>query len=178
MKVIALSKSKTHSFSKDNCDRLTLIEGLGIEGDAHMGKTTQHIYQAERYPDMPNLRQVHLIHEELFSELSTKGFDVSAGELGENITTSGIDLLSLRRHTILKIGDEVQLEITGLRNPCKQINALGDGLMNAVLDKNDKGVIVRKTGVMSIVLKGGEIKVGDLIKVEFPSTPFLALETV
>lgn len=178
MKVRSLSKSPVHNFSKENCNSLTFIEGLGIEGDAHKGIKTQHLYQMKHTPDKPNLRQVHLIHEELFAELARKGIQLSAGQMGENITTSGIDLLSLARHTILKIGNSVELEITGLRNPCRQLNDLHPGLMQAVLEKGSEGAVLRKAGVMSIVSKGGEIKVGDSIEILLPEGDYIGLEPV
>ena len=176
--VLAVSKSKTYTFNKYNCERITLLKGLGVEGDAHMGKTVKHRSRMAKYPDAPNLRQVHLIHAELHEELSGKGFKVKPGEMGENITTSGIDLLALPKGTVLKIGNTAKVEITGLRNPCHQLNAIKDGLMKAVLDTDEHGNLIRKSGVMGIVIAGGEIMLGDNIKVLLPEEPFVRLEKV
>jgi len=176
--VQSLSKSKTHTFNKYNCESLTLLEGLGVEGDAHMGVTVKHRSRVAHDPSQPNLRQVHLIHTELFEELATKGFTVKDGEMGENITTKGIDLLSLPKDTILKIGSDAEIQITGLRNPCYQINSIQEGLMQAVLDKDENGNLIRKSGVMAIVLKGGVVRIGDEILVVLPAEPFVRLERV
>ena len=137
--VIALARDAAHRFSKQPCQRLTLLAGLGVEGDAHAGRTVQHLSRIARDPGQPNLRQVHLIHAELFDELATKGFAVAPGQLGENITTRGIDLLGLSAGTRLRLGAEAVIEITGLRNPCVQIDSLAKGLMAATLDKAADG---------------------------------------
>ncbi len=176
--VLALSKNKEHHFSKANTSFLTLLTGLGVEGDAHMGITVKHRSRVAQNPDQPNLRQVHLIHAELIDELREKGFQVMPGSMGENITTSGIDLLSLPKGARLHIGDEVILEITGLRNPCSQLDHFQEGLMKAVLDKDAQGNLIRKAGIMSVVIAGGKIRVYDLIKVVLPALPFMALERV
>lgn len=176
-KVVALSKSDSHTFNKYNCDRLKLLAGLGIEGDAHMGKTVKHRSRVKKDPTTPNLRQVHLMHAELFEELSEKGFTVHPGQMGENITTQGIDLLNLPKNTVLKIGAS-EIVITGLRNPCSQLESIQTGLMKAVLDKDEQGEIIRKAGIMGIVQAGGEISTGDTIFVELPQQPHLTLEKV
>ena len=176
-KVIALSKSDSHTFSKYNCDKIVLVAGLGVEGDAHMGKTVKHRSRVAKDPTQPNLRQVHLMHAELFDELTEQGFQVEAGEMGENITTRGIDLLGLPRDTILSIGTS-KIKITGLRNPCKQIDSFQKGLLKAVLDKDEEGNLIRKSGIMGIVLEGGEVLVGAEIKVELPAEPYAKLERV
>lgn len=176
-KVVALSKSESHTFNKYNCDGLTLLTGLGVEGDAHMGKTVKHRSNVKKDPSAPNLRQVHLMHAELFEELSEKGFTVHPGEMGENITTQGIDLLNLPKNTVLKIG-ATEIVITGLRNPCSQLESIHAGLMKAVLDTNDQGEIIRKAGIMGVVRAGGDITTGDTIFVELPEQPHLALEKV
>jgi MOSC domain-containing protein YiiM len=176
--IIALSKSELHTFSKINCDKLLLLEGLGIDGDAHMGKTVKHRSRVKQDPNQPNLRQVHLIHSELFDEVAAKGYHVLPGQIGENITTRGIDLLSLPKGTILKIGSESLVEITGLRNPCSQLNTIKEGLMNAVLGKDDDGNLILKAGIMGIVIKGGEIHVNDSIEILLPQQPFVKLERV
>ena len=176
--VKSVSKSGEHTFSKFNCDKIQLLKGLGVEGDAHMGKKVKHRSRVAKDPTQPNLRQVHLIHSELFDELSEKGFKVRDGEMGENITTSGIDLLNLPQGTKLRIGKSVQIEVTGLRNPCKQLDTLQVGLMKALLDKAEDGSLIRKAGIMGIVLEGGEINGGDEIIVEFPPSPLKKLERV
>ncbi|MCG8328000.1 MAG: MOSC domain-containing protein [Chitinophagales bacterium] len=176
--VKSLSKSKGHTFNKYNCDQLTLLKGLGVEGDAHMGEKVKHRSRVAKDPNQPNLRQVHLIHAELFEELAQQGFQVQDGEMGENITTTGIDLLNLPKDTILSIGTASKIKITGLRNPCNQINSIQNGLMQALIDKDEEGNIIRKAGIMGIVLEGGAVNVGDEILVELPAEPHMKLEKV
>lgn len=176
--IIALSKSRAHTFSKFPYDRLVLLKGLGVEGDAHLGKTVKHRSRVAKDPSQPNLRQVHLVHSELFMELKKKGFDLSYGAIGENITTEGIALLNLPKGTLLKIGNDAIIEITGLRNPCAQLDGLQEGLMKAVLDRDIHGNLIRKAGIMGIVLEGGEIKKRDTIHVELPPKPHMKLERV
>ena len=167
--IISLSRDNEHNFSKPPVDQLTLLAGLGIEGDAHAGRTVQHLSRMAKEPNAANLRQVHLIHAELFEELAEKGFSVGPGQLGENITTRGLDLLGLSRGTRLRLGEEALIEITGLRNPCIQINAFAEGLMAATLDKAPDGSLVRKSGVMAVVITSGDVRVGDGI--ELASVP-------
>jgi MOSC domain-containing protein YiiM len=157
---------------------IRLVEGLGIEGDAHAGTTVKHRSRVARDATQPNLRQVHLIHAELFDELAADGFKVSAGELGENITTKGIDLLALPAGTRLAIGDSAVVEVTGLRNPCVQIDDFQKGLMRATLGKDSDGNLVRKTGVMSVVIASGDVRPGDAIKVLLPAAPHRKLAVV
>ena len=176
--IIAVSLSGRHTFSKPNQLSVRLVAGLGVEGDAHLGEKVKHRYHAARDPDAPNLRQVHLIHAELFDELRVAGFDVRPGELGENITTRGIDLLNLPRGTRLKLGDDAMVELTGLRSPCVQIDAFRAGLKAAVLARDAEGGVVRKSGVMAIVLVGGEVRPGDRISVEMPEGPLEQLMPV
>ena len=176
--VTAVSSSPSHSFSKPNRESIRLLAGLGVEGDAHLGTTVKHRSRVAKDPSQPNLRQVHLIHAELHDELRAKGFAVSAGEMGENVTTRGIDLLALPAGSRLLIGASAVIEVTGLRNPCVQIDRFQKGLMKAVLDKDDHGNLIRKSGVMAIVLEGGEVKAGDAIRVEMPSEPHRPLEVV
>lgn len=176
--VVAVNKSSIHTFSKYNCEKIMLLAGLGVEGDAHMGQKVKHRSRVAKDPHQPNLRQVHLIHIELFDELEKKGFRVSSGDLGENITTQGIDLLSFPRDTILLAGPTAKIKITGLRNPCKQINTFQEGLMKAVLVQDEAGNLVRKAGVMGIVLASGEVKKGDEIEVVLPPQPHVQLERV
>ena len=176
--IAAVHLSVKHSFSKTPQTSIRLLTGLGVEGDAHAGVTVKHRSRVAADPAQPNLRQVHLLHEELFEELREKGFEVNAGELGENITTSGVKLLELPRHSKLYIGSQAVVEVTGLRNPCAQINTFQPGLLAAVLDKNENGELLRKAGIMSVVLVGGEVYPGDKIQVELPEKPFLRLERV
>ena len=175
--VLAVSRSATHTMSKPNVDSLQILKGLGVENDAHQGITVKHRSRVARDPSQPNLRQVHLIHSELFAEVATQGFTVLPGQMGENITTSGIDLLRLPKGTILEIGS-VQLEVTGLRNPCLQIDGLQNGLLSAVLETDPDGNLIRKAGIMTIVLEGGEVRPDDNIKVILPPEPHQALEVV
>jgi MOSC domain-containing protein YiiM len=177
-KVVSVSSSTTHSFSKQKQGAIRLLAGLGVEGDAHMGETVKHRSRVARNPNQPNLRQVHLIHSELFDELSNGGFLVEPGQLGENMTTRGIHLLGLPTGTKLHIGETAVIEITGLRNPCVQIDQFQPGLLGAVLDHDENGNLIRKAGVMGIVLTGGEVRVGDAIRVEQPPEPHRPLERV
>jgi MOSC domain-containing protein YiiM len=167
--VVAVSRGRGHDFSKTPSDRIRLLAGLGVEGDAHLGKTDQHRSHVRKDPTRPNLRQVHLIHAELFEELRQRGFGVRPGDLGENITTSGIDLLALSAGTKLHLGATAVVEVTGLRNPCVQIDKFQRGLMVATLDKDAAGNLIRKTGIMSIVLAGGEVRPDEPILVERPA---------
>jgi MOSC domain-containing protein YiiM len=176
--VTAVSRSATHTFSKPVRESIRLLAGLGVEGDAHMGVTVKHRSRVARDPTQPNLRQVHLIHEELHDELRTADFCVGHGTMGENITTRGIDLLGLPCGTRLHLGDSAVVEVTGLRNPCNQLNGYQDGLMSAVLERDQEGHLIRKAGIMGIVLADGEVKPGDFIRVELPQEPHKRLEPV
>jgi MOSC domain-containing protein YiiM len=176
--VTAVSRSSSHSFSKPNQESIHLLTGLGIEGDAHLGQTVKHRSRVAKDPSQPNLRQVHLIHAELFDELAERGFTVAAGDMGENVTTRGIDLLSLPAGARLLLGESAVIEVTGLRNPCVQIDRFQKGLMKAVLGKDDQGSVIRKSGIMAIVLEGGEVRPGDAIRVELPAEPHRPLEVV
>ena len=167
--VTAVSRSRNHTFSKCNVRIIRLIAGLGVEGDAHLGEKVKHRYHIlKKGPDTPNLRQVHLIHDELFEELSVAGWNVQPGAIGENVTTRGIDLLALPVQTRLRLGDEAVIEITGLRNPCRQIEAFQHGLLSAVLGRDSEGNLIRKAGVMGIVVTGGHVKAGDAVSVMLP----------
>jgi MOSC domain-containing protein YiiM len=177
-RVIAVHRSSTHTMSKPTCERLRLLAGLGVEGDAHMGETVKHRSRVARDPTQPNLRQVHLIHCELFDELRVKGFDVTPGLMGENITTRGIDLLGLPTGARLHIGAAAVVEVTGLRNPCYQLDGLQEGLMKATLDRDAHGNLIRKAGVMGIVIAGGEVAAGDAIRVALPDGAHEALKPV
>jgi MOSC domain-containing protein YiiM len=176
--VIAVSRSPGHSFTKPNDSSVRLLEGLGVEGDAHLGTTVQHRSRVAKDPTVPNLRQVHLIHAELMDELEAAGFRVWPGAMGENVTTRGIDLLGLPTGTRLRLGAKAIIEITGLRNPCRQLNDFQPGLMNATLEHDAGGNLIRKAGVMAVVLAGGEIKPGDAIEIELPPEPWRKLAAV
>jgi MOSC domain-containing protein YiiM len=166
--IIAVSRSRSHTFSKPNELMIRLVAGLGVEGDAHMGEKVKHRYHAAKNPDAPNLRQVHLVHGELFDELRAGGFNIGPGAIGENVTTRGVDLLALPKGTRLQLGPDAVIEITGLRNPCRQIDAYQHGLMAAVLGRAPQGRLIRKAGVMAIVIAGGDVRAGDSIAVELP----------
>ena len=176
--VAAVSRSAKHTLIKANEDSIRLLAGLGVDGDAHSGATVKHRSRVARDPTQPNLRQVHLIHAELHDELRGAGFAASAGQMGENVTTRGIDLLALPAGTRLHIGDEAILEVTGLRNPCAQLDRLQPGLMAATLDRDEGGNLVRKAGIMAIVLAGGEVRTGDLIEARLPPPPLRPLAVV
>lgn len=177
-RVAAVSRSPTHTLVKANQDGIRLLTGRGVEGDAHLGERVQHVSRVKRDPTSPNLRQVHLIHAELHDELAAAGFTVRAGQMGENITTRGVDLLGLPAGTRLLLGDTAVVEVTGLRNPCAQLNKIEPGLMAATLGRDERGDLIRKAGVMSIVLTGGEVRPGDPIRVELPPAPHRALGPV
>ncbi|GIH20473.1 MOSC domain-containing protein [Rugosimonospora africana] len=176
--VTAVSSTAEHVFSKENRVGIRLLAGLGVEGDAHLGETVQHRSRVARDPSQPNLRQVHLIHSELHDELRDAGFTVSAGDMGENITTRGVDLLGLPTGARLRLGDSAVVEVTGLRNPCVQLNGFQSGLMSAVLGRDENGGLIRKAGVMGVVLTGGTVRPGDPIRVELPPLPHRGLEPV
>jgi MOSC domain-containing protein YiiM len=176
--VTAVSRDAVHAFSKENQGAIRLLAGLGVEGDAHAGETVKHRSRVARDPTQPNLRQVHLIHAELHDELRAAGFHVSAGEMGENVTTRGVDLLALPTGTRLRLGAEALVEVTGLRNPCSQLDRFEPGLTAAVLGRDADGSLVRKAGIMAVVLAGGEVRPGDAISVELPPGPHRALEPV
>jgi MOSC domain-containing protein YiiM len=174
----AVSCSLTHTFVKLNQRSIRLLTGRGVEGDAHAGETVQHRSRVARDPSQPNLRQVHLIHAELHDDLRAAGFVVSAGQMGENVTTRGIDMLALPTGTRLRLGSAAVVEVTGLRNPCFQLDDFQTGLMAAVLGRDEGGALIRKAGVMAIVLVDGEVRPGEPIFVELPPAPHRRLEPV
>jgi len=176
--VSAVCKSEIHSFSKPVCLSIQLIADEGVEGDAHSGKTVKHRSRVAVDPSQPNLRQIHLIHSELHEALIGQGFSVGPGIMGENITTAGIALLELPRNSLLHIGKNVIIQVTGLRNPCKQLDDYQKGLLAAVLERSPEGQLIRKSGIMAIVLTGGQVQAGDSIRVEMPTKPYLPLERV
>ena len=174
----ALSKSPEHTMSKSNERSLQLLAGLGVVGDAHSGVTVKHRSRVAQDPTQPNLRQVHLIHSELHDELASAGFSIQPGQMGENITTTGLNLLDMPQKTRLLMGESVVVEVTGLRNPCHQLDGIQSGLLKAVLGRDKNNNLIRKAGIMGIVITGGIIKVGDTIRVELPKPPFLPLDRV
>ena len=176
--VTAVSRSGTHTMTKPVRDSIRLLAGLGVEGDAHMGETVKHRSRVSRQPDQPNLRQVHLIHAELHEELRAAGFHVSAGQMGENVTTRGVALLGLPVGARLCLGATAVVEVTGLRTPCAQLDGVQPGLMAATLERDADGNLIRKAGVMAIVLSGGEVRAGDAVRVELPAAPHRVLEPV
>jgi hypothetical protein len=176
--VTAVSFSPTHTVAKKNQDLIRLLPGLGVEGDAHLGETVKHRSRVARDPSQPNLRQVHLIHSELHEELSAAGFAVAPGLMGENVTTRGLDLLALPTGTLLALGGAALIQVTGLRNPCTQLNGLQSGLMAATLDRDEAGNLIRKAGIMAVVLTGGIVRPGDPVSVTLPAGPHQPLKPV
>ncbi|MEW2047132.1 MOSC domain-containing protein [Streptomyces sp. NPDC005476] len=176
--VSAVSRSGTYSFTKPNRESVTLVAGLGVAGDVHAGATVKHRFRMKKDPSQPNLRQVHLIHEELFAQVRAAGFEVAAGELGENVTTRGIDLLGLPTGTLLRLGGEAVVEVTGLRNPCAQIDGFRSGLLKQVVGRGPDGRPAFRSGIMSVVLAGGVVRPGDPITVELPAGPHHPLRIV
>jgi MOSC domain-containing protein YiiM len=176
--VAVVSRSATHTLLKGNQLAIKLLEGLGVEGDAHAGATVKHRSRVARDPSHPNLRQFHLNHAELHQELRAAGFDVSPGQMGENITTLGIDLLRLPTGTRLQLGGAAVVEITGLRNPCAQLDQIQDNLLAAVLGRDEDGAVIRKSGIMGIVVASGWVRPGDPVVVELPPQPHRPLQPV
>lgn len=176
--VVAVSASRSHTFSKQPALFISLLAGLGVEGDAHSGATVKHRSRVARDAAQPNLRQVHLLQRELFDELALRGFRIAAGQLGENVTTAGIDLLALPTGTRLRLGASAVVQLTGLRNPCTQLNRFQPGLMAAVLERAPGGTLLRKAGVMGIVVADGEVRAGDAIEILLPAPPHRLLEPV
>ena len=179
MHVVAVSRSPGHTMAKPNVDEITLLAGLGVEDDAHCGVTVKHRSRVARDPSQPNLRQVHLVHAELHDELRALGYDLAPGEMGENVTTRGVDLLGLPVGARVQLGNDAVVEITGLRNPCGQLDGIQPGLRSATIDRDERDEIVRrKAGIMGVVVAGGTVRSGDAIVVELPTGPHRALEVV
>jgi len=176
--ITAVSRSATYTMIKPNEASIHLAVGLGVAGDVHQGVKVRHRGRVVRDPDQPNLRQVHLIHAELHDELRSTGFDLAPGEMGENVTTRGIDLLGLPAGALLHLGSSAVVEVTGLRNPCYQLDGLRPGLMAATLGRDGEGNLVRKAGVMGVVRREGDVRPGDSIEVELPREPHHPLEPV
>ncbi len=168
--VEAVSLRGSHSFSKTPRMWITLVAGLGVEGDAHLGATVKHRSRVARDPAQPNLRQVHLLQAELLDELAPRGFRIGPGDIGENILTRGVDLLGLPTGAVLRIGSAA-VRVTGLRNPCVQLDRFRQGLMAATLDRDAAGNLIRKAGIMGVVLTGGNVRPGDAIAVTLPDPP-------
>lgn len=177
-RVVSVSLSGSHGFSKQVATRIRLLAGLGVEGDAHCGALVKHRYRVKQDPTQPNLCQVHLLQSELFDELRGKGFEIAPGEMGENITTAGIDLLALPTGARLVIGETAVVEVTGLRNPCVQMDRFRTGLMRAVMERSTRGKVVKRAGIMGIVMAEGEVRAGDAIRVELPERPWRELVCV
>jgi len=169
-RVVAVCAGTAHGPFKPACERIKLVAGFGVAGDAHFGRTVQHRSRARAHPDWENLRQVHLIGAELLDELSGRGLLIAAGEMGENVLTAGVDLLALPTGTVLRLGPEAEVQLTGLRNPCRQLNQVRPGLMAAVLDRTDDGHLRRRAGVMAVVHRSGHVRPGDPITVDLPHT--------
>jgi MOSC domain-containing protein YiiM len=175
--VVAVHRTETHEFSKQTRESITLLAGLGVESDAHMGARVKHRSRVARDPNQPNLRQVHLVASELLDEVAGKGYEVAPGALGENVTTRGLDLIRLPVGTTLRIGDAL-LALTGLRNPCPQIRDLGEGLQSEMIGRDENGRLLLKTGVMSVVVRGGDVRPGDEIHVAFPPGAPMPMEKI
>ena len=176
--VVAVSRSAEHSFSKQVQQSIHLVEGLGVEGDAHLGTTVQHLSRVRKDPTQPNLRQVHLLTLELIDELNAAGFELAAGAIGENRLTSGVELLRLPQGALPHIGTNAVVEVKGLRDPCRQLDRYRPGLMAAVLEKDECGNLVRKAGIMAIVHSSGDVRPGDSIGIKLPPLPHQALDRV
>ena len=176
--MVAVSKDGQHRFSKTPCAQIILLEGIGIQGDAHAGVTVQHLHRLARDPTQPNLRQVHLLPREFFDEAREEGYQLGPGDLGENVLTEGLDLAGLSRDTLLHIGSGAVIRVTGLRNPCVQINRFRKGLLKVASGRDENGQVVLKAGIMGVVTTGGTIRTGDRIDVEPPASPHRGLECV
>ena len=176
--VKAVSCSPEHGTHKNVVEQIVLVEGKGVQGDAHFGTTVQHRSRVRKDPSQPNLRQVHLIGTELHEEVRSKGFHVVAGSMGENILTTGIDLLGLPTDTELCFDKGPVIRVTGLRNPCQQLNDFIPGLMQAVLDRTESGELIRRAGVMGVVVRGGIVTAGATIETRLPPAPHRSLKPV
>lgn len=177
-RVVAVHAASDYQFSKDTTPSIELVAGLGVVGDAHFGSTVQHRSRVARDASQPNLRQVHLVMSELLDEVNAAGHDVQPGQLGENVTTAGIDLIDLPVGTVLRLGDDELVAVTGLRNPCKQIEGFGAGLLKKMFIDGPDGRKIGRTGAMSVVLAGGAVHAGDTIEARFPAGAHTPLEKV
>jgi MOSC domain-containing protein YiiM len=176
--VTSVNVSAVHDFSKSPQAEIELLEGLGVAGDAHCGTTVKHRSRVRRNPSQPNLRQVHLLQAELFDEVAVSGHPLRPGDMGENVTTTGVDLLALPRDTVLRLGDTAEVRLTGLRNPCWQIDSFQQGLLKHMLGVGEHGEIVRRAGVMAVVRRSGPVRAGDHVSVVLPDLPHHRLEKV
>ena len=169
--MVSVNVSAVHRFSKTPQPSIRLLEGLGVQGDAHSGTTVAHRSRVRKDPDQPNLRQVHLLHTELFDDVARHGHRLLPGDMGENVTTTGVDLLALPRDTVLRLGDEAEVLLTGLRNPCFQIHNFSRGLLKHMFDRDAEDRVVRKAGVMAVVRRSGLVRAGDTVSVVLPPSP-------
>ncbi|HYO32477.1 MAG TPA: MOSC domain-containing protein [Nocardioidaceae bacterium] len=176
--VRGVSKDTGHRFSKLPCESVELVEGLGVGGDAHAGATVQHRSRVRVDPTQPNLRQVHLLHAELFELVRRHGFELRQGDLGENLLTEHLDLLSLPQGTLLAVGADAVVRVTGLRNPCRQIDGFQAGLLKLMVARDRTGQVQRRAGIMAVVERGGMVRPGDAIQVQLPPEPHLPLHVV
>ncbi|MFJ6795407.1 MOSC domain-containing protein [Streptomyces sp. NPDC091268] len=177
-RVAAVAGNPEYSFTKPTREHITLLAGLGVEGDVHAGVTVKHRSRVAQDPTQPNLRQVHLIPSELFEEVARAGFTIEPGQLGENVTTAGMDLLALPTGALLHLGEEAVVEVTGLRNPCRQIDGFRHGLLKQLVSRDDDGRVLRKGGIMGVVRHGGTIRPGDPVTVTLPPEPHVPLDLV
>jgi MOSC domain-containing protein YiiM len=177
-KIVSVSRSAGHAFSKERCASINVVAGLGVEGDVHAGATVKHRYLVRKNPKAPNLCQVHLLQAELFDELRARGIEIAPGEMGENVTTLGVDLLSLPLGAKLHLGEQAVVEVTGLRTPCSQMDAFRPGLMKACMGREADGSLVRKAGIMAIATVGGTVVAGDAVAVELPAGEWVKLGPV
>jgi hypothetical protein len=171
--VHSVSASPRHGFSKLVRESITLIKGHGVDGDAHAGAFVKHRYLARWRPRMANERQVHLINQALFEELFSEGFNVQPGNLGENVTTRGIDLLRLPLGTMLALGPTAAVELRGLRTPCVLVDRFRKGLLKALVRKGEQPRF--RAGVMGVVREGGILFPGNPVKVTISPAPWQAL---
>lgn len=178
--VVAVHRAAEYQFSKDTHDSISLLAGLGVEGDAHLGSTVQHRSRVAKDPNQPNLRQVHLVMSELLDEVRAAGHEIVPGQIGENVTTRGIDLIGLPVGSVLRLGDDALVALTGLRNPCPQIKNIGDGVLKMMFvdDPDEPGKKIGRTGVMGVVLSGGTVSTGDAIDVRYPAGPHTPMHKV
>lgn len=178
-RILSVSARSGHHFSKTPQRSIRLLAGLGVEGDGHMGERIKHRSRARYNPALPNLRQVHLIDSGYIALMAAKGYAVAPGDIGENLLVAGIDLISMPQDTLLHLGgDGAVVRITGLRNPCIQMDRFMPGLMAASLDRDADGGLIRLTGVMGVVEGGGAVVPGDVVRVEMPEGEHLPLVPV
>lgn len=169
--VESVHRSESHDFTKATVEEVVLVAGVGIEGDAHAGATVQHVSRKKKDADRPNLRQVHLVSAELHEELVADGFDLDHGGFGENLVTRGIALGDLPVGTTLALGDDAIIVLTGLRDPCAQIDRHREGLRAAVAFDPGEGPKLFRDGAMAMVVRGGVVRTGDPIGVALPPEP-------